>query len=650
MPLAAVEKHPFQLYSLIKSLIRLNDILCSNMSVDLSEKQEKEFIKVWFDAPGGSTQLVSLTASSPLFDMLLAAHLANMAGVCSLYPSASMDFFLDATPRLLQRLVNLLAYRNPWMIPNFLGVLISIVRTHSKKRAVWVAQLRHWRVPSILKLLTVCFSTNAAFPALSAYALLQGEDLLTDLWPYQISYRSNEDNVEELWWLVKSPIDASISSAPTLTCCKLKLKGDGQGNTTITGVTFGGDSKKEIQINQGAMGSAEGALSFVLDVSTGPYAGEHQFDGPNTLNFGSGCGSYMVVNHELKTASRGGFFMFADSRPLTPELWTLAKNKVLAPAKSKEPVTISLSDESSSELFATMYMAQTASQFSTTVPNFLGLVANDLKTLQEVPVDPLLCLTVHKHRAESQKTFEGRAACFAATTNGVRYQRVFHAAFYASELENDIKVIKQAIRATYPKLPARLLEDGLGLDNPTQQLSSILQKLDSADLSDHAVLMNLREQMWAERRTEYSEAASAILEALLRSGTSLESGSSSNGSEVIDTVPESELYTIYKKWSWRLYMPHPKLQIAASCFNFDYLLFVLLEARDIAAEMAKQAPAQKAKFALDDSDREIYETKKKESGISSDTMAILAVCAVAITSIAIGVGAFFVGRRLSRQD
>ena len=637
--LEAVENSPWNLFLFIRSLVRLNDILCSESDVVLSQQLEADFINVWFRTP--LCQMGPLTASPgiPLFEMILGIHLSNLSTVGDRFSTVAYDYFFEQSPQLLQRIVNLLAYPSQWMSSVVLGLLISIIRLPSKNRASYVAQLRHWRLPATLKLILMSISAQNSPPAYSAYALLQSEDLLADLWPHQLATDSPDIfTTERLWWLVMAPVDAGLPSQPHITCCKLTFKEDLEGNSVISGMTFGSDSKKETRIMSAKTNQSTQSFEFSLPMAHGTC----EFAGLNTLSLGSASGICTTHGNNSNNMSLGAFFIFADARPLTPELWTLAKNTVLSAPKSKEHFDAALDEQREvhyREMRAILLIAQYSSQYSLNSVNFFTMAAPDVVRLSEMPVDPRISVTLTQHRHETQGEFKYRIKCYSAATNGVHYHRAYCCTSFASELDRDIAVIKEAIQKTYPTLPSQLIKDGLGLDNPSQQLEGMIQSLINEDITELSTRLSVREESWALRRPAYSEAAGAILEAILRSGAPANASSSS-------TIPESSIYTVYKKWSHRLLLPHPKVQMATSSFNFEYLLFLLLDARALTQQIAANEASKPATTA--DLSFEAHATKKKK-GMSSETVTIIALVAVMVTSVAVGVGAFFIGKRLGRE-
>lgn len=572
-----------------------------------------------------------------------------------------IEYLEDQCPGFFRFVFELLTMADIVTLAAAFDLLHCVITSESPRRKNWIYLLRHWRMSVHVKKNCLSRAETPRAPIYSLCAALDGADLIdcthftrhfrpTMSDPDELELLFGKERYDGIWWISRNDAQrAGLDGIADLICCNLIRGAETSNEVGEHLATFSGSTVDSRGI--------KGAIKGTINLSSGMQ--EFQFTSGRNLTYTGilhhyGIGGYAHAPGEDKTPSHG-FFMWRDSRAATSQFWKEASTVLV---KAAEPVSLAHYCDNTTTpgmLLPTYFsagMVQVAAKFSkSSVPQLL-LVANhntsNIMTLAEQSRIPRGVLDpVSQGAEESDDAFSIRQDVFYGSETLLNSTRVILACSFVHEFREDTKLLKSAIRQAYEALSEEdLIEAGIIMP----QVSQVANKqalLDTLD-RDFSSVMSMVSMTQYDRlmdvrvRGAYLKATAKVLDAIISTGA--------------EAREESPINKLYLTWSSLLCHTHPSVCSVSTPFSFEGHWFVISIAGHYQAGTLPESEggAQDPKSHMFTEPVHVFKASRVESklqpAISAATTTVMLVAGAAIASIALGVGAFLIGRRHSKHN
>lgn len=626
-----------------------------------------------------------LSAGASWHDLTSCLFAYRLQALACIDPSGRfLEYLEDHAPHIIHTLFRLMRSPNPIVVTCALQLILFTIVTKSSRRMKWVAQYRHWRLTQHLTRFGLFrqnpFSQISSMinAALEAADFMDPEhhkhDLRMDAASPKLEKAFESADFDGLWWIAQVGAQVvGVEGVFQLVCCDLKWVKK-EDKVTIEGPAFFSQPSNNL-VEATIDGSASLALDqigFQFSVNDGSFSIIH--DG---VLIPVGIGGTASRPEDL--AEGGGawnpavsFFMWRDTRPSTPELLEEAKAKVrIASAAGSPPDWFD--EERNMEANRPMMAARLANGFAHTAGHFAtwtvveqASVPYEIPGLNEYAADPsippvVLDTLAQAEDEESDEAFSTRQNLFLGATSILVVERLNIIPSFADEMDADLAIFTSAAKQVYSVLPEDVLIAGGVLDPQAGGDFANRRALAQALVAKpkYVMLMICQRQLllWSKPETQprFLAAISQIVDAILRTAVTNPTNT------VIDFDQTTPINTIYRKWTNRLSYTHPGIASASLPFTFEELCasFYICQQR-INDEIQQQLEQDEANadpnghMNAEDSQQIFSDALKRKSRKTSDSSSMvtsaLIIAGATVATLAIGVGAFLLGRRLTNQD
>ena len=581
------------------------------------------------------------------------------------------DYLIDNCPGFLHLIIRLMGETNPIALTCCLQTIMCAICSKSSKRPEILAAFDHWRLAPSMTKFGLVRQGPFSLPAHSLYALINGAKLMDvehitynlkmDLdTPTSYEKPFSSDDFDGVWWITTTNVNlVSAEKVAELICCNLKWVKEEDGTVSIKGTAVNRHGQEAEIIGQTTEKVEQ--MGFQYNSSEENWI----FDGSMVP---MGCGG--VASDANDVAEPGAwnpvcsFFMWRDNRPATPEFVASAIETVKATSSSfKLPAwfDIDLMAQSLGPMMALRYGMLYTNLASSFAPhnvielNSIPYEVPDIAEHAQNPAMPAIIARLRQDPSETNEAFQARCNIFSGAFSWGASQR-FDAIkpTYMHELPEDLQTIVDALKITYASLPHEVLVAAGVVDpnDPTRRTAqAVLLSLDNDFETTIRKIYSSKMVAWFQNSKENLEASAVVLDAIIRTGLSGPATLTA-----LDFDNDSPINQIYHKWTSRLVYAHPVLNSADPPFSFEELVvsfgLLLSPQFDDSANEEAAAFGDEDNFESEDATNQIFSDALKRQSrrdTSSTVTTIAIVGAAAIATIAIGVGAFLLGRRLNND-
>lgn len=614
-----------------------------------------------------------LNPGAPWQDLAACLFAYRLQALACIDPSGKfMEYLEDEVPSTINTLFRLLRLPNPIAITCALQLILFTIVTKSPRRKKWVAQYRHMRL--IQHLSRFGLHRQTPFSQISAmlYAALEAADFIdADNYTHDLKMDAASPKLEKpfasadfdgIWYIsqVGSQL-VGIEGVTYILCCDLKWELEND-KITVKGPAFASDNL-ESTIDGSAsatleqlgfqLSSNDGSFSAIYDAVIVPVGIGGTASRPEDLAEGGGWNPIV------------GFHMWRDTRPSTPEHWEEAKKKVLASACAPPAWFSEDTNDANRAMMATSLsngLAHTAGCFAPWTVVEQASAPYEVPGIREYAADPsipsVVLNSLSQSEFETDNAYATRQELFLGASSIIVVERLNIIPAFAHELDDDSALIVKSVVEAYGSLPdSVLLAAGVIIPSDDSHSSRrlVMQALDANPTTALFHICQQQLRLWCDPKTKASflGAASLLIDAVVRTGITNPSG------EVFDFDNKSPINTLYHKWTCRLTYTHPSVDAASPPFSFEelYASMIICQQRMFEDAEAQQADNQQpghAHATTEDSQQIFSDALKRKSRKSSDNSTMitsaLIIAGATVATLAIGVGAFLLGRRLTNQD
>lgn len=635
-----------------------------------------EFSSAWLSSAEELVEVCkSMSPGTTWESMALTTYLYRIqALICLDLTGTFVQYLDDHCPGTFSVFFRFLRHPNPIAVSCALQTFLAVIVSASPRRNKWVAMLRHWRLGTHLSKFGVHRQGAFSHAANLLLAAIESADsidcdnfarnLKLDLTSSKADNSFKKTDFDGLWWISRTEVrSVGLDRTYELFACNLEwTKEEETDDSGAEKVTFSGAAYDSL----GREYAIDGAGDFKTDtygfqlMPAGPEP-SYVFDAVLTPYGLGGIVSDPQEEPGVYNPTHG-FFMWRDSRPVTPELWEEASTVLV---KRAEPATHKpawFDEDSSAEAHRSLMAIHLAAGFVQTAGHFANFaVVEQAALLYEVPsiseqvnepaVEGLVDSLVQDVE-ESDDAFSTRKVVYVGGYSILTNERFSGVIPFLEELPVDLEIMAAAITRAYASLPEDVLFSAGIISTDVPELSSKRTLTRSMDGQFDAVMRHVYTHhfhAWADpvKRPAHLEALAKVIDAIIG-----------------DFNEDSPLRDLYFKWTSRLCWVHPSVSSADSPFSFEELC-VLMSATIFQIEQERQQgerednPFQWGAGQEDDDSHADEDSKaifsdalkrnSRRKGEDSTVTTVVLVATAAIATIALGVGAFFLGRRLSRD-
>lgn len=594
----------------------------------------------------------------------MSSHTLMLISFLQADPSGrALEYMTERCPDIFQLYIRLLNSSDPPVVLGAVHFLMAVATSPSPSRSKWIAQLHHWRLSVHLSKFIGIRKSALAAPISALIVALEAADFIDcahlsrlnrDSQWFQDPIDFSKEDFDGIWWIAKVDArTAGLDRTFDIICCNLAFEEApsdipeqlGSPIVTVKGSTVNSRGVKGTLHGDGK--TSESIFGFTVE-NDGPKEESLFFNAVVLLHSLGGMAN--PSDQEPGDDPAYSFFMWRDSRPATPEFWQEATSVLVRSAEpySHPPAWVSTSDQNLAVQSSQMRIGASAMHHS----QFSSIDVLELSVLVDQVGDPsdsggygdILPNSLEQGDGESDAAYANRSIVFAGS-HAYLYSHRLQAleTFFQELVDTDMELMTKAIFEACSVLPEDVLIGVRLIVRSVPQIKDKRALLKTLKREVDAIIsgaFSAQTDAWGdlESRTSYAIAASKFLDAVI----------GPPGSE------ETPIRKLYLKWSSRLGLVHPALNPADTPFSLIELLYF---AQSITHEkLTEAAEMEHAGDSPEDTrGQKLFSqalNMRNEANDDSDGIVstALVVAGAAVVSLAIGLGAFLIGRRLNRQD